>query len=191
LENAGKYMAKCPICNSRKGKRQCLIADKQICSLCCGNTREPGLCSECRYYRKPERKYNDIPRYSVREMDGNIEHEDYGNTIEGALCSYDIKNGNKLYDKEAIRIIELLIDKYHFGDKKIETDNAFIANGVDYVDQAIRKDLRKVSSEIIVKILGVIRFVAKRRTKVGREYMDVIHQYVGQRVDTGIRILKQ
>ncbi len=168
-----------------------MIADKQICSLCCGKTREPGLCIECRYYRKPERKYNDVPRYSVGEMDGNIELENYGNTIESALCSYDIKNGNKLYDKEAIRIIELLIDKYHFGDKNVETDNAFIANGVDCVDDAIRKDLKKVNNEIIVNILGVIWFVAKRRTNVGREYMDVIHRYVGQRVDTGIRIFKQ
>ena len=146
---------------------------------------------ECGYYRKPERKYNDVPRYSVREMDGNIELENYGNMIEGTLCSYDIENGNKLYDKEAIRIIELLIDKYHFGDNNIETDNAIIANGVGYVDDAIRKDLKKVSNEIIVKILGVIWFVAKRRTKVGREYMDVIHRYVGQRVDTGVRVFKR
>jgi len=50
--------------------------------------------------------------------------------------------------------------------------------------------LHEVSNEIIVKILGVIRFVAKRRTKYGREYMNIIHQYVGQRIDTGIRILR-
>ena len=62
---------------------------------------------------------------------------------------------------------------------------------MDYVEEAIRNDLRGVSNEKIVKILGVIRFVAKRRTKIGREYMNVIHQYVGQRVDTGIRILRQ
>ena len=184
-------MAKCPICNSRKGKRQCLIAGSAVCSLCCGNTRNPDSCLECRFYQKPKRKYNDVPAYSVSEMDGNMELEAYGNTIEGALCAYDIENENKLKDSDAIKIIELLIDMHHFGDQQISTDSKIIANGVDCVEEAIRKDLHEVSNEIIVKILGVIRFVAKRRTKYGREYMNIIHQYVGQRIDTGIRILRQ
>ena len=77
-------MAKCPICNSRKGKRQCLIAGSPVCSLCCGKIRKPDLCLECRFYRKPKRKYNDVPAYSVSEMDGNLELEAYGNVIEGA-----------------------------------------------------------------------------------------------------------
>lgn len=183
-------MAKCPICNSRKGKRKCLIAGSPVCSLCCGNTRKPELCLECRFYQKPKRQYNDVPAYSVSEMDGNTELEDYGNAIEGSLCSYDIENGNNLRDSDAIRIIEVLIDLHHFGDQQIATERQLIANGVDYVEEAIRKDLRGVSNEIIVKILGVIRFVAKRRTKIGREYMNIIHQYVGQRIDTGIRILQ-
>ena len=80
---------------------------------------------------------------------------------------------------------------HHFGDQQIVTESKTIANGVNYVEKAIRKDLHEVSNEIIVKILGVIRFVAKRRTKYGREYMNIIHQYVGQRIDTGIRILRQ
>ena len=123
-------------------------------------------------------------------MDGNMELEVYGNVIEGSLCSYDIENENKLKDSDAIRIIELLIDIHHFKDQQIDADSHIIANGVDYVEGAIRKDLHEVSNEIIVKILGVIRFVARRRTKTGREYMDIIHQYVGQRVSKGIRILR-
>ena len=183
-------MAKCPICNSRKGKRQCLLAGDPVCSLCCGKTRKPDLCLECRYYQKPKRQYNDVPKYSVSEMDGNMKLEAYGNAVEGALCSYDIENGNNLKDSDAIKIIEFLIDLHHFEDQQIDTDNRIIADGVDYVEEAIRKDLPKVSNEIIVKILGVIRFVAKRRTKIGREYMNIIHQYVGQRIDTGVRIFR-
>jgi len=184
-------MAKCPICNSRKGKRKCLIADSLVCSLCCGNTRTEEACSECVFYQKPRRKYNDVPAYSVSEMDGNMELESYGNSIEGALCAYDIENEGKLNDSDAIRIIELLIDKYHFQDQKIEQEHQTIADGVNYVDKSIREDLKDVESDEIVKVLGVIRFVAKRRTKTGREYMSVIHQYVGPRVGSGIRILRQ
>ncbi|MCK4679353.1 MAG: hypothetical protein KAT48_14560 [Bacteroidales bacterium] len=184
-------MAKCPICNSRKGKRHCLIADSPVCSLCCGSTRNPDLCLECQYYQKPKRRYNDVPAYAISEMDRNMDLESYGNAIEGALCSYDTENGNNLKDSDAIRIIELLIDTHYFRDQQVDTDIQLIANGVNYVKEAIRKDLHDVSNEVIVKILGVIRFVAKRRTKMGKEYMNIIHQYVGQRIDTGIRILRQ
>ena len=184
-------MAKCPICNSKKGKRFCLIADIPICSLCCGETRKPELCFGCQYYQKPKRKYNEVPAFTTSEMDGNMELESYGNAIEGALCAYDIDKENILKDSDAIRIIELLIDLHHFKDQQTEADNKLILNGVNYVNAAVEKDLYDVSDEVIVKILGVIRFVAKRRTKIGREYMNIIHQYVGTRIDTGIRILGQ
>ena len=184
-------MAKCPICNSKKGKRHCLIADSLICSPCCGETRKPELCLECQYYQEPKRKYNEIPAYSVSEMDGDTELESYGNAIEGALCAFDIENENILKDSDAIRIVELLINIYHFKDQQIDIDSQLILNGVNYVKEAIEKDLHDVNNEIIVKTLGVIRFVAKRRTNIGQEYMNIIHQYVGTRIDTGIRILGQ
>lgn len=184
-------MAKCPICNSRKGKRKCLIADGLVCSQCCGNIRTEATCLECTYYQKPKRKYSEVPSYSVSDMDGNMELESYGNSIEGALCAYDVENQGKLKDSDAIKIIELLIDKYHFQDQKLDQENDVIANGVNYVDKSIMEDMKDVEIDEIVKVLGVIRFVARRRTQIGREYMNVIHQYVGQRIGSGIRILQQ
>jgi len=183
-------MAKCPLCNSRKGKRQCLIADSMICSVCCGNTRTAEKCSGCVFYQAPQRKYSAVPAYSVSDMDGNIELASYGNSIEGALCTYDIENGKSLTDREAIRIIELLIDKYHFQDLHTDQEPQIIGKGVEYVDKSIEEDLKNVDNDEIVKVLGVIRFVATRRTKIGREYMTVIHRYVGQRVGSGIRLLQ-
>jgi len=184
-------MAKCPICNSRKGKRKCLIVDGLICSLCCGNTRTEETCSECPFFQKPKRQYNEVPAYSVSEMDGNMELESYGNSIEGALCAYDIANERKLNDSDAIRIVELLIDKYYFRDETMDLEDQMVLNGFNYVDKSIGEDLKDIEDEEIVKVLGVIRFVAKRRTKTGREYMAVIHQYVGQRIGSGIRVLRQ
>jgi hypothetical protein len=184
-------MAKCPICNSRKAERKCLIADTLICSLCCGNTRIEEACSECVFYEKPKRKYIEVPAYSVSEMDGNMELESYGNSIEGALCAYDIENERRLNDNDAIRIIELLIDKYHFQDQNTDHEHQMIVNGVEYVEKSIKEDLKDVKNEQIVKVLGVIRFVARRRTRIGREYMSIIHQYVGQRITSGIRVLRQ
>lgn len=182
-------MSKCPICNSRKGKRGCLIADGLVCSLCCGKTRSEDLCSDCRYYQKPKRNYSDVPAYAISEMDGNTELEAYGNAIEGALCSYDLKLGSKLKDADAIKIIELLLNLYHFGDSEIEESNQIVSDGVDYVRGVIENDLEGIDAVIITKILGVIRFVARRRTKGGREYITMIRQYVGMRVDKGVRAL--
>lgn len=184
-------MSKCPICNSRKGKRKCLIADAMICSQCCGDTRTEAACAECLFYQKPKRNYNEVPAYSVSDMDGNLELDSYSSSIEGALCAYDVENENRLCDSDAIRIIELLIDKYHFNDQQLDQERQIVVNGVNYVDRSIQQDLKDVESAKIVKVLGVIRFVAKRRTKTGREYMSVIHQYVGQRVGSGIRILRR
>lgn len=187
-------MAKCPICNSRKGKRKCLISDGFICSLCCGNIRKEEECLGCVFYQKPKgkyRRYSEVPAFSVSEMEDNSELESYGNAIEGALCSYDVANGKKLRDSDAIAILELLIDIYHYQDVDVEVHSEIVAHGLKYLLDVIGEDLKDVDSETIVKLLGVIRFVAKRRTNTGREYMNIIHDYVGRRIGTGIRVLQQ
>ncbi len=183
-------MAKCSLCNSRKGKRKCLTSDTMICSLCCGESRNNNMCAGCSYYQKPKRKYNELPKFTTIQMEKDTKLADYANVIEGALCSYDIELENELKDKDAIKILELLLDKYHFLDQKTEIDDQLQISGFDYVEKAITKDLPNIEKEILVKTLGVIRFVAIRRTKFGREYITIIHQYVGQRLDTGIRVLK-
>ncbi len=183
-------MAKCSLCNSRKGKRKCLISDTMICSLCCGESRSNDMCAGCSYYQKPKRKYNEVPKFTTIQMEKDTELADYANVIEGALCSYDTKLENELKDKDVIKILELLLDKYHFLDQKTEIDDQLLMSGFNYVEKTITKDLPNIEKEILVKTLGVIRFVANRRTKYGREYMTIIHQYVGQRLDTGIRVLR-
>lgn len=182
-------MAKCSLCNSRKGKRRCLVSDTMICSLCCGETRSEDMCAGCSYYQKPKRNYNEIPRFSTDEMQRDTQLSDYSNVIEGALCAYDLELENKLKDKDAIKILELLLDKYHFLDEKIQTNEQILVSGFDCIETAITKDLPNIKGEILIKTLGVIRFVANRRTKISREYMNIIHQYVGQRIGTGVRVL--
>jgi len=184
-------MAKCLICESRKGKRKCVISDGLICSQCCGSTRTEALCLGCVWYQKPTRRYNEVPTYSVSDMETNLELESYGNCIEGALCAYDVENQGALTDSDAIRVIELLIDKYHFQDEQLDQEPQVAVGGFQFVDKCIMEDLEGVDREKIVKVLGVIQFVAKRRTRIGREYLNIVHQYVGQRVGSGIRVLRQ
>jgi len=184
-------MAKCPICNSRQGKRKCFLVDDLICSRCCVSKRKAEICLECTFYQKPKIKYNNVPAYSTSEMESNMDLESYGNSVEGALCTYDIKNGNILNDRDAIRIIELLINIHYFNVQDIDGESQVVINGVDFIEDIIKEDLKDVNNEVIVKILGIIRFVAKRRSKTGQEYMRLIHQYVGPRIGSGIRILNR
>lgn len=58
------------------------------------------------------------------------------------------------------------------------------------VSDAIRNDLSDIPEGKLFRILSVVYFVAKRRAKGGRGYLDVIHKYVGVRTGPGIRILK-
>lgn len=144
---------------------------------------------ECSFYQKPKIKYNEVPKFTTIQMEKDRKLSEYSNVIEGALCSYDIELENKLQDGNVIKILELLIDKYHFSDTKIETNDPMLISGFKSLDKAIEKDLPQIDRETLVKVLAVIRFVANRRTKIGREYISIIHQYVGQGIDTGMRVL--
>jgi len=182
-------MAKCPVCDSRKGKRQCTVANGLVCSQCCGTIRKEDLCLNCSYYQKPKRKYNEVPSFTTGQMETSPDLTDYSNTIEGALCTYDNNNNKSLNDAGAIKILELLIDKYHFKDTEINCEDPFLLAGFNFVDVAIGEDLAGIDELELVKVLSILYFVAKRRTKIGKEYMNVIHTYVGSRIGPGIRVL--
>ena len=184
-------MAKCPVCNSRKGKRQCQLVEGIICSLCCGQTRNEEGCEGCLFYKEtiPRKKYNEIPSYSPRDMEASFHLQDYSNAIEGSLCAFDNGTGNQIKDDVVIRILELLLDKYHFKEENIEVFDQITEEGFHQVMEVIKTDLSDLPEEEIVKILGAIRFVAKRRAQGGRNYLSVIHSYVGERVAPGMRIV--
>lgn len=173
-------MAKCPICDSRKGKRQCVIANGLVCSLCCGTIRKEDLCLDCSYYQKPKRKYNEVPSFTTNQIHDSVELTGYSNAIEGAFCAYDIENNRILNDADAIKILELLIDKYHFKDTDINCDSPFLSAGFNFVDAVIGKDLTGIDELALVKVLSILHAVVKRLTKTtGKEYMNIIHSYAG------------
>ena len=184
-------MTKCPVCNSRKGKRKCMREEGLVCSQCCGLTREVGLCQGCGFYPEngPVRRYGEVPRFSTQEMESDFQLQSYSNTIEGTLCLLDQSNRMSLNDAIALKIIEMLLDRHHYRDSDVSCDDGLAQAGFDLVSNAIAEDLTDVSEEVIVKVLGVIRYVAGRRTRGGRQYFDIIQQYVGSRVGSGVRLL--
>lgn len=184
-------MTKCPVCSSRKGKRKCLVTKTIICSVCCGETRKSDTCEGCSHYQASslKRRYSDVPSYSPKIMDENFHLQDYSNVIESTLCAFDNANDNRVTDEMVIRILELLLDKYHFKDNTVHTDDNLLWQGFQQIVEAITTDLPDIPEETLIKIIAVIYFVAKRRSKGKREYLELISQMVGARVASGIRIL--
>ncbi len=175
-------MAKCPVCDSRKGKRQCVVANGLVCSLCCGTIRKEDSCLNCSYYQKPKRKYNEVPSFTTNQIHESAELMGYSDAIEGAFYAYDIENNKTLKDADASKILELLIDKYHFKDAEINCDNPFLLAGFNFVDAAIGKDLADIDELVLVKVLSILNVVVKKLSKTGKEYMNVIHQYLGEKL---------
>ncbi|MGZ5050281.1 MAG: hypothetical protein ACXWF8_02720 [Methylobacter sp.] len=172
-------MAKCPVCDSRKGKRQCAIANGLVCSICCGTIRVEESCSNCAYYQKPKRKYNEVPSFTTNQVHASEQLTAYSNTLEGAFCIYDVENKKILKDADVVKILELLMDKYHFKDVEINCDSPFVLAGFNFVDTVIGKDLAGIEEQELVKLLSVLHYVVKKLSKTGKEYMNIIHQYAG------------
>ncbi len=175
-------MAKCPVCGSRKAKRKCLITDThEICSLCCGQTRQESTCSECPHYKPPEsrRNYADVPAFTTHEMDMNHHLQNCARVIENAVAELDADSGLFIKDAVPIRVYELLIDKYHFGDEKLPVDNGAEEQCLLRVNEAIKRNRSLFDYETLVKVLSVLRFIAKRRTRGGREYLQVVKNFAG------------
>jgi hypothetical protein len=54
----------------------------------------------------------------------------------------------------------------------------------------IENDLKGIDEDELVKVLGVLHFVAKRRTRGHREYLRIVEQFVGERMGPGMRVMK-
>lgn len=182
-------MSKCLICNSKKGKRQCVYKQGLVCSHCCGTTRTSEICGNCLHYHEPKqiRNYKQVPAFTVQAMDGSSHLQSYSNAIEAALCAFDQLTA-KISDRTALRVIELLMDKHHFNAPPSKFDDPLIENTYIFVDKVVENDMTNAPNETITKILGVIYRVATRRSQGNREYMDFISKYVGVRVTTGVRV---
>ncbi|MCP5054457.1 MAG: hypothetical protein GY940_45235 [bacterium] len=184
-------MAKCVICTAKKGKRYCKIQDALICSLCCGETRTAGECTGCPHYKEtgPQRKYRDVPRFSLQRMDDDFQLQDYGNAIESTILAYNSRQLGTLNDNDAIRTLELLLDKYYFKENDLKFENSRLENIFAVVENTINDDLGELDHQLLSKLIATIHFVAKRRSKGNREYLDFILRYVGVRTGKGSRLM--
>jgi hypothetical protein len=184
-------MAKCSICNSRKGKRKCMADDSFVCSLCCGQSRNPDKCTGCSFYKgvSHSRNYRKVPFYGIQQMFDSMELQDIPNVVESILCGFDIEGENKFTDKTALQLLELAFDKYHFKDSELAVGNSTLKIQFERMSQIIEQDLSDTPKEQLIKVMASIYRSIQRRTNGGREYLTFAQQYVGARVGPGARVL--
>ncbi len=184
-------MAKCSICNSRKGKRKCKIDGTFICSLCCGQTRNIAKCEGCSFFKNANqsRNYRKVPFYGINQMSDSIDLQDISNTIESTLCGFELKYEELFIDKTAIGLLELFFDKYYFKDVELNFGTTLQKEQFNEMVEIIEQDLSSIPEEQRIKVMASIYRSIQRRTSGRREYLQFAQQYVGARVASGARVL--
>lgn len=174
-------MAKCVLCNSRKGKRKCSVAGAFICSLCCGESRTGEKCGGCSFAKPASatRNYRNVPYYTTQEMADTNESVSY--VIESTLCQIwknNLHNENhNVNDRTASRLVELLIDKYHFNDDAPPRESPEVEEGFHLLLRNIERQLSRTSSEELVKVLAAVHRSIERRSD-GTSYLQFISELI-------------
>lgn len=181
-------MAKCPVCNDRKGKRQCRARSASICPPCCASIRDASACGDCGFFKPPARDYDHLPRYSSQEMLDAERLQRMSFPVEAAVCLADRESGYKMRDEQAIAMFELLLDIYSFGETKEGLAERIRTLGCGKVVEIVGRELAGQPRDEIVKVLGTARFTARHRDTGGRQHLDVLQEYCGAFVRTGVGI---
>jgi hypothetical protein len=151
-------MAKCPVCNTRKGKRKCAIVNNDfVCSLCCGNTRKEELCLDCVFYQPPQYDYDEVPAFSATVLVNNHALQNYSHLIENTFAAAN--------SQDAIAMIELLINKYYFKELEIKSENLVWQSGFEAAVKVIQNELQDIDAETFINLLGAMRFAVKDKIK--------------------------
>ena len=173
-------MAKCTLCNSRKGKRKCKASDTFICSLCCGESRNQEKCEGCSFFKGAGgRNYRKVPYYTTLEMTNNPELEILSSVIETALCKVWQADPYRVTDRTVTALVELLLDQYHFNDTPPTLTDPVVAPAAQLLMEILERKLPPVSAQTLVKVLTAVHRSIQRRTVGGCSYLEFISQFTG------------
>lgn len=172
-------MAKCTVCNSRKGKRKCKATDSFICSQCCGESRTPEKCDGCSFFKSASanRNYRKAPHFTTQEMADSPEKEKIALTIEVALTDIWLADKENVNDATVRRLVEMLLDNYHFGDTDMTVNDPILTAGYMLLCQRIKEELPHIPPEKLIQALGAIYRSILRRSAGSCGYLNFISQF--------------
>lgn len=173
-------MAKCSICNSRKGKRRCGATAAMVCSLCCGTSRREDRCSGCAWFEpdRRSRNYRSVPYFTTEEMASSLELERIAKVIELALQSFWRMAPQVFDDRLAARLVELLLDRHHFGDRSHGGVEQGLLVSLDFTQHVIDTELSDVAGETLVKVLAAVHRSIGRRAGGPTTYLEFVNNHL-------------
>ena len=178
-------MAKCTICNARKGKRKCNASESFICSLCCGETRSKERCESCSFFKGASlrRNYRQVPYFTTEEMANSMALADLSDIIENGLSMVWANGEGHVNDLTVTRLVELQLDRLHFNDPPSEIDDTVLAAGHRQLSQKIENERGDTSDEVMAKIISAVYRSIQRRTIGGCSYLQFIRRFTGIGLD--------
>ncbi|MFW8600227.1 hypothetical protein ACOHYD_01925 [Desulfobacterota bacterium M19] len=157
------------------------MTDTFICSQCCGQSRAIENCEGCSFYKdaSANRNYRKVPYYTTEEMAANFDLEEISQVIETALCQVWASGGAVVNDRTAVRMIELMLNKYHFKEEEKPIKDSVESAAYHLFYQAIDRQLTAVPEEKLVKVLAAVYRSIQRRSNGSNSYLKFISQFTG------------
>jgi hypothetical protein len=112
-------------------------------------------------------------------MADNPELESIANVVELSLCQIWVHDHQHVEDRTAARLVELMIDRYHFNDETPRTDTPVQEEGFRLFSQNIGEKLAHIHPEQLVKVLAAVYRSIQRRTIGGSSYLQFVSQFTG------------
>ena len=177
-------MAKCSLCAKTKGKRNCLAYSGILCSSCCGSFREKEKCEGCAFFKTGQqtRRYEKAPYFTTHQMAEDERLQGAGDVMEEAICAFDLSRKRITDDAFYQRVMERLLDHYHFRDEHPTFSDALEEECFAFIEEAIGKDLPGMSDDFLSRIIGAVYRSIKRHAGgryASRAYINFVHQFVG------------
>jgi hypothetical protein len=178
-------MAKCAMCIVKKGKRPCPATDGVVCSTCCGEFRSQEKCGACSFFSNAAlaRNYSKVPHFGTETMTNDLSLQNYAESVESTLCEID-RQHQHFTDKHVLKILELLMDRYFFGDAISVYETRLEEDGVAMVDRAFNT-FSDLTDEVKTKIIAAIYRSVKRRTLGNREYLNFVSRFTAAKDPSG------
>jgi hypothetical protein len=112
-------------------------------------------------------------------MADNPELESIADVVELSLCRIWVHDHQHVDDRTAARLVELMIDRYHFNDEKPRADTSVLEEGFRFFSQKIGEKLAYIHPEQLVKVLAAVYRSIQRRTVGGTSYLQFVSQFTG------------
>jgi hypothetical protein len=112
-------------------------------------------------------------------MANNPELESIADVVELSLCQIWLNDHRHVDDRAVARLVELMIDRYHFNDEKPRADTSVLEEGFGFFSQNIGEKLGHIHPEQLVKVLAAVYRSIQRRTVGGTSYLQFVSQFTG------------